>query len=479
MSYQEYIQLNRSQMVQTLKDLIKMDTKQSRPFKTKEGEIYPFGKGVGEAFNYLLKAAEEMGFEVENVDNYGGHIDMPGYILDEEGDIERTGAYTLGILAHLDVVPEGEGWKVDPFGAVEKDGKIYGRGTQDDKGPLVCALYAMKALKDSGYVPAKKVRLIVGLDEETGWEGMDYYFRYMPKPDFGFTPDAEFPVISGEKGILTFKLAKKIQKTKDKGLELRSISGGAAPNMVPASARAVVRAEDKEVYEKIKDKASAYRDNTGNRINIKGVGKSLEIVAMGKSAHGAHPEEGLNAISILMDFLKDIYFVNEDVNQIIADYVEYIGMKTKVAGATFNVGQVQGDDESITLTVNVRYDVDKTDEDFYSSIQPVIEKLDVGLIKERHQKPIYFKEDHPLIKCLMKVYQEETGDYESKPLVIGGGSYARAMDNAVAFGALFPGDEDRMHQKDEYISIDNLEKLCSIYAKAIYELTKDEEMSFE
>lgn len=490
MNFTSFIEANKEEMIEVLRDLIRFDTKKSQAFKSKEGEIYPFGKGVQDAFIYTLNKAKEWGFDVENIDNYGGHIDMGGYVLDEEGDIERVCPYMLGVLGHLDVVPEGEGWSKDPFGAELIDGRIYGRGTQDDKGPTVAALFAMKALKDAGFNPTKKVRLILGLDEETGWSGMDYYFKYAKKPDFGFTPDADFPVINGEKGILTFELAKKIEKTKDKGLELRSIKAGTAPNMVPANARCVVRAEDKDIYAKIKDKAAEFRLAGKGRINIKGVGKSLEIQAIGKASHAARPEEGINAISVLMDFLKGINFVNEDVNDIIDWYARYIGnetdgkslgcaMQDEPSGAlTLNVGQMEMNDESVSFVINVRYPVTKTDDEVYEKIKPVIERYDFGLIKDRHQKPIYMPEDHPLIQTLMKVYQDHTGDTESKPIVIGGGSYARAVENAVAFGGMFPGDEDRMHQKDEYISIENLVKMCEIYADAIYMLSKDEEMSF-
>lgn len=487
MEYLKYIEKNKEEMIRTLQELIKIDSKKDRPFKTKEEEIYPFGKGVQDAFVYTLNKAKEMGFDTENVDNYGGHIDMDGYILDEDGDIDRISPYTLGILAHLDIVPEGEGWTYGPFDGVEKDGIIYGRGAQDDKGPLVATLFAMKALKESGFVPAKKVRLILGLDEETGWTGMDYYFKYQPKPDFGFTPDGEFPVINGEKGIMTFYLAKKIGGCKIKGLELRTIKGGTAPNMVPASARAVVRAEDKDLYQRIKDRATEYRSDTGNRINIKGVGKSLEISALGKAAHGASPEDGVNAISILMDFLGKLNFVNEDCNEIIDFYNKFIGMETDGTSLgckfsdqqsgqfTLNVGEIAMDDESVALTINVRYPVTMNEGMVYAAIEAIINRYDFGLIKGRHQAPIYMDPDSPLIKTLMKVYQDNTGDAESKPLVIGGGSYARAMKNAVAFGGMFPGDEDRMHQKDECISIDTMVKMCQIYADAIYRLTKDEE----
>lgn len=488
MKYFDIIEKNKDEMISTLKDLIRIDSKKDRPFKTKEEEIYPFGKGVHEAFIYTLNKAKEMGFETENVDNYGGHIDMGGYILDDEGDIERAGLYTMGILAHLDVVPEGDGWSVDPFGGIEKDGYIYGRGTQDDKGPLVAVLYAMKALDESGFVPAKRVRLILGLDEETGWSGMDYYFKYQSMPDFGFTPDGDFPVINGEKGILTFQLAKKIGKCQIKGLELRSVNGGTAPNMVPGAARAILRAEDKEVYQFIKDRAAEYRSETGHRVNVKGVGKSLEVAALGKAAHAAHPEAGQNAISILVDFLGKLNFVNEDCNEVIDFYNKYFAMETdgrslgisfsdeESGNLTLNVGEISMDDESLTMTINVRYPVTLDHEKIYESIEGILARYDFGLIKGRHQEPIYMDPNSPLIKTFMEVYQDNTKDYDAEPKVIGGGSYARAIKNGVAFGGLFPGDEDLMHQKDERISVETMVKMCKIYADAIYRLSKDEEV---
>ena len=170
----------------------------------------------------------EMGFAVKNVDNYGGHIDFPG-----------SGDKIMGILGHLDVVPAGDGWQHEPYGGEIEEGRLYGRGTSDDKGPVIACLFAMKALKEAGYQPKATIRLILGLDEETHWKGMEYYFARERKPDWGFTPDADFPLINGEKGMLVFDLAKKFARTSGEGLVLRSLSGGIAPNSVPDSCRAV------------------------------------------------------------------------------------------------------------------------------------------------------------------------------------------------------------------------------------------------
>ncbi|SCJ99415.1 Putative dipeptidase SA1572 [uncultured Eubacterium sp.] len=479
MDYLKKIEENRELQIQTLQDLVSIKSVQSNPAATKDGEIFPFGKGVQDAFAYTLNKGKELGFEVKNVDNYGGHIDF------------GSGSEIVGVLGHLDVVPEGDGWSFDPYSGAVSDGYIYGRGTLDDKGPVIAILFAMKALKDAGYVPAKKIRLILGLDEETGWKGMAYYGQHEETPAYGFTPDAEFPALNGEKGIVTFEIAKKFAKNQNKGLELRSLTGGAAANMVAEHARAVVRSDIPESYGQIRALAASYREGTGYKVSVKGVGKSLEITTEGKSAHGAAPEAGLNAISIMMDFLGQLNFANDDVNDFIQLYNAYIGFdfngeklgigfSDEVSGKlTLNVGLVSYDRESITLTINVRYPVTYTDEQVFEGIMPIINKYDLGIIKGRAQAPIFMDPESPMIKALMEVYQKNTGDYESRPQVIGGGTYARAAKNIVAFGGLFPGDPDLMHQKDERLSIEKLMTMTKIYADAIYKLSQAEFMITE
>lgn len=446
----------------------------SNPVTTGEGEYFPFGKGVQEAFAYFLKKAEEFGFETKNVDNYGGHIDF------------GEGKETVAILGHLDVVPEGGGWTFDPYSGAVSDGCIYGRGTLDDKGPMIAALFAMKALQDAGYKPAKKVRMIIGLDEETEWKGMDYYFSKEPMPDYGFTPDAEFPALNGEKGLLIFEFAKKFPKYQGDGLSLRSMTGGMAANMVAEKARAVVNSGDSQVYSTIKELAAEFRKETGYKVNVKGVGKSLEITTEGKSAHGATPEAGLNAISILMEFLGRLNFAGDDLNVFFDFYNQYLGFDIhgeklgcgfadEPSGPlTLNVGMVRYDKEAVTLTVNVRYPVTYTEEQVFEAIMPVLDQYGMGLIKHESQPAVYMEADSPMIRTLMEVYRENTGDRSSEPMVIGGGTYAKAAKNIIAFGGLFPGDPDLMHQKDEKLSLDRLMTMTKIYADAIYKLTQED-----
>ena len=474
--YLDLIDEYRDEMIKTLQELLAIRSVSAEP-----SDDAPFGKGVQEAFKYMLKKAKDEGFETENVDHYGGHIEFGGYLLDEAGEIEGTSEEIMGILGHLDVVPEGKDWDYDPYSGEVVDDRIYGRGAIDDKGPTVAAFYAMKALKDAGIVPEKKVRLILGLDEETGWKGMDYYLKRVKHPDFGFTPDGEFPAIHGEMGILIFDIVKKIGKNpaNAKGVSLRSMSGGNAPNMVADHARAVIKADS---YDKIRENLAEFKNATGYQINAKGIGKNLEITTLGVSSHGARPEKGLNAISILMKFLENISFENEELKDFIEFYNSHIGfelcgdslgcgLEDQPSGKLIlNVGMVTIDDESASLTINIRYPVTLDENQVYDSFLPVINQFNMGIVKKSHQAPIYLPKDDPMVCTLMDVYKEHTGDYNCEPMVIGGGTYARAVKNTVAFGADFPGEPELAHQKNEYITITNLVKCAKIFADAIFRL---------
>ncbi|GHU63525.1 dipeptidase PepV [Clostridia bacterium] len=510
MSHHEIIEELRDEAVRLLRGLVSYPSVKEPPEKD-----MPFGAAVQGAFEYLLREAAADGFEIFNADNYGGHIDWRGAVLDARGEVVAAADETLGIPIHLDVVPAGDGWTKDPWGGEEEDGRIYGRGTTDDKGPTVSAYLALKALKTSGYFPAKNVRLIIGLDEETGWSGMEEYFKRMAPPDFGFSPDANFPVINGEMGMMVFEIAKKLEPSQGKGLRLRSVKGGAAPNMVPDRCRAVLVFDDGEpasakarggagraakgkakgkvtkadaeraaAFERVRLAAEAFRERTGRSLTCRGAGKALEVSAQGVSAHGAHPEKGLNAISVLMEFLSELNLVNENAQSFIDFYrnhIDYeldgkrlgIAMEDEPSGSLIvNTGMIELGTEAAILTVNVRCPVTKSEDDVYDALRPALDKNGLGVVKVSGMAPLYFPPDDPFIQTLMAVYRKHTGDLEHGPLVMSGGTYARAIPNAVAFGPAFPDDEDVMHQKDEYIKLDNLMRAAHIYADAIQELTK-------
>lgn len=388
----------------------------------------PYGKQVNEALKFALSACEGFGMRVKNCNNQLGWAEI------------GEGSEIVGIPAHLDVVPAGDGWKTEPYSATVIDGMIYGRGVCDDKGPAVACIYAMRDILKSKIPLKRRVRLIFGQTEENGdWTDMDYYRGHEEIPAFGFTPDGDFPAIYGEKGILTLKLSMPLEKS-----GLLSASGGNAPNMVA-------------------DFAKAKSSN----------GKAFS--AVGKSAHGSTPELGENAISCLFSVpeLSDCPFArfyNEKIGMNIHGEAIGAGFSDEKSGCLiFNVGLLGSDAENVFIIVNLRTPVDFD----YPEIEAAIlhECAPYGVTVERlsWQAPIYLGKDGEPVKTLVRVYRECTGD-DSGAKVIGGGTYARAMDSIVAFGPMFPELEPTEHQPNECYPVEKFALLREIYRKAIEQL---------
>lgn len=465
--------MNFINLVENYKEDIIKSTQDIIGIKSVEEEAkpnMPFGEGPYKALEFALNLAQEMGFETKNLDGYAGHADL------------GQGEEIVGILVHLDVVPEGEGWTYPPYGGEIHDGKIYGRGTADDKGPAIACMYAMKALKESGVKLNKKIRIIFGTNEETGWGCMKHYFANEKAPDMAFTPDADFPVIHGEKGIIIFDLVKKLSSNSCNGIVLKSIKGGNAPNMVPDHCETILEVEDVSAIE---EKLNKFVEKTKYPLSMEKGGRNIKIIAKGISAHGSTPQKGKNAISHLMAFLGELLTGSCDICEFINMYNEKIGFKhygegigcgfeDDVSGKlNFNPGVIKGNEEEIKLTINVRYPIKSSAKEVYDGIREALKDIKVEIIEgEKDNKPLYVPKDNVLVEKLMKVYKEQTGDVESEPITIGGGTYARAMENAVAFGPNFPGQKEVAHQKDEFISIEHLMDITKIYAKALYELAK-------
>lgn len=430
----------------------------------------PFGEGPYKALEYALNLSESMGFKTKRLDGYAGHADL------------GEGEESVGVLVHVDVVPEGTGWTYGPYAAEIHDGKIYGRGTTDDKGPAIAVLYAMKALRESGVELSRKIRIIFGANEETGWGCMDHYFANEEAPTMAFTPDADFPVIHGEKGIIIFDLVYDLGEFTDDKIKLLNIKGGNAANMVPDYAEAIL--EIKNIGKTESDLANFIEIND-YPISLEIEDEKVKITAKGKSAHGSTPEKGQNAISYLLKFLEEAFEEEAHFSKFIHLYNERIGFKhygenigcgfsDDVSGKlNFNPGVIQIKEGKIIVTVNVRYPIKSSSQEVYDGIRNNLKRTGIELIEgQNDMKPLYVPKDNFLVEKLMGVYREQTGDNNSEPITIGGGTYARAMENAVAFGPMFPGQDDVAHQKDEYISIEHLMKITKIYAQALYELAK-------
>lgn len=412
----------------------------------------PFGLENKKALDFLLEYAKNDGFKVLNQDNYAGHIEF------------GKGKETLGILAHLDVVPvDGQNWQTDPFILTIKDDKLFGRGSVDDKGPLVCAYFAMKMLKDQGFVPNKKVRLIVGCDEESGSRCLNHYFKHNSKPEFGFSPDAEFPLIYGEKAHMNYNF---ICDLKDDIIE--EFVCGTRYNIVPAKASMKIKIDlEKEFKQYLSEN------------NYNGEVVDHTYIAYGKSSHAMVPQNGINASFILMDFLAK--YSDSKVAKFFNKYLTFdpFGKKLgydlydeEMKELTSNVGLVNSKDGKLIVGMDCR--VPNANHE-----QVMLEKINAAVNEFNYETEIlsfggfhYVDPKSFLVTTLMDAYTSVTKDYESKPMTIGGGTYAKFIDNCVAYGPLLPGREDVCHIADEYMYLEDFLNAIIIYAKAIYELTK-------
>lgn len=430
------VDIYKEKLIESTRELIRIPSVKGEP---REGK--PFGQEVDKALEYTLSLGEELGFLTGNVDGYAGFIEF------------GQGNETLGILAHLDVVPEGDGWTYPPYNAEIHDGKIYGRGAIDDKGPALAALYAMKAVMESGVPVNKKVRLILGTDEESGWKCMDYYFKHQPMPTFGITPDANYPVIHAEKGILHIELRKDFNREDAEKSSILSIKGGSRANMVPDSCVCLLKDNKEKLY-------------------VEGV-----------SAHGSTPEKGVNAISKMLAGLVERDLGEGHIHRFIDDIDRLLGFDTRGEGLgigisddvsgnlTLNLGVIDLNTERGKVIIDIRYPVKYSEDVIINGINKAIEGTGIEAKVLHGQKPLYVPKDHFLVKTLTKVYSEQTGE-DLEPMAIGGGTYARALNTGVAFGSVFPGKAELAHQKDEYIEIEDLILNARIYAYAIAELVK-------
>ena len=417
----------------------------------------PFGEGPAKALDHFIDLAKKLGFKAEKFNNYAMHIDM------------GEGKETLGILAHVDVVPEGDNWTYPPYSGTIADGKIFGRGTLDDKGPAIISLFAMKAIADSGVKLNKKIRMILGADEESGSACLKYYFGElkMPYPDIAFTPDSSFPVTYAEKGMVRVKIKKKFNTLQDV-----VIKGGNAFNSVPNEAHGVIPVD---MLGEVRNK---------NKVEFVREGNIYKVFSAGIPAHGAYPSKGYNAVSALFEVLKDIEVKNEELKGLVTFFDKFVKMETD--GKSFGVKCTDGETGELTLNlgkmslenneleicldmrVPVKIELDKIEETIKKNTE------DYGYEFELYSKskPLYVPKDSFLVSTLMNIYKELTGDNDAQPVAIGGGTYAKYAKNAVAFGALLPDQEDRMHQRDEYLEISKIDKLLQIYVEAIYRLAK-------
>ncbi len=427
----------------------------------------PFGKGIRKNLDYILNLCDNLGFKTKNLDGYIGYA--------EYGEGEEL----VAILVHLDVVPEGGGWTKDPYGGEIIEGKMYGRGVNDDKGAAVSSIYALKSIMDSGLKMNKRFRIIFGCDEEQGWEDIRYYLQNDEMPTCGFSPDGPFPIVNSEKGILRLELRKDLDEKDNSEIDIISLEGGERPNMVPEEAICLLKTN------KYTKRVKTYLNSLEiENIDFSEKQEGLLIETKGKSAHGSEPYLGENAVIKMIDILINLKDIDKDLYNYIKFIKEYIGTEVKgeslginfedeISGfLTLNLGIIKYDKKSISSTLDIRYPVTFKEKDIVEKINKISSKNEVELVVLEDKEPLYIEEENPLIKKLAKAYEEITKQ-KAELISLKGGTYARAIENAVAFGPILPGKEDTAHQKDEYLEIEDLLISGRIYAQAIYELNKN------
>ena len=427
-------------------------------------EETPFGSGPREALDLILSFGERDGYKTKLVENKAGHIEV------------GQGDELFGILGHVDVVPVVEAdWTSHPFKPEIRDGKIFARGSLDDKGPTMAAYYAVKLLDKLGVKWNKRVRVIIGSDEETGFRCVEAYFKHEEQPASGFTPDAMFPLVYAEKARATFDHKLKfVLEDGNYNYKLVKFNGGQVLNMVIASAKAELVGEVSDIKEKFENFLALAK--LDGEVTVE---DTIKLTLKGKAAHGSTPQYGINGATKLAEFLSTLgldnngkNFVNYIVEKLANDpFGEKLGIDysdNEMGEATYNYGILDYDLEKKVgiVSTDCRHPMKF---DLVARLNGVkVDNIDIEVTstKEAH----YVPKDDELVTTLMDVYRKHTGDTKNDAFVLGGGTYARCLKKGVAFGLLFPGKEDTMHQANEYLEVEDLLLATAIYAEGIYKL---------
>lgn len=415
-------------MMEALRGLLQIpsETGAEAVFDEEKGNM-PYGEHVAAALEFVLDYCESLGFRTKNCDNRIGWAEI------------GSGDELIGILVHLDVVPAGGGWDYPPYDLTVDEDRMYGRGIADDKGPAICAIEAMNTLLDRGMPLHKRVRIIFGCQEETGdWEDMKYYCEHEELPTYGFTPDADFPAIYGEKGIVSMKAVYPIE-----GSGICKAEGGNAVNMVADTA--TITLDDGSV-----------------------------ISEVGVSAHGSMPQDGENAIAKAMEKASEkssfAKWYTENIGY--TCHGEKLGLDfcdEQSGMLTMNVGTICTTEEKIELKIDIRYPVTLTMDVLSARIDEAFGGAGFKTEIYEQMDPVFMDKNGDVIQKLVEAFREETG-MDAEPTVIGGGTYARAMPNIVAFGPILPGDPCTEHQPNEHISVESFETAVKIYTRALEKL---------
>lgn len=448
-----YIMSKRDEMIGDLAELVKIPSVMSEPT-----EGCPFGENNVKALKKAEELCKKYGFFTKNCDNYA-----------VSADLFDNSEKHLGILCHLDVVPEGNGWTKPPFELTAEDGMLFGRGAIDDKGPAIAALYAMRCVKELGLPIEKNVRLILGSNEENGSADMEYYQKKESFPPLLFTPDGSYPLINIEKGMMRIKLSHKCSG------KIVSISGGTMVNAVPEAAKAQVKIPASEL------RKAAEKLPPEVRFDITEENGISNISAHGKSAHASTPELGVNALTALFGLLAECDVDEAKAFKKLFPFGETDGSgcgikcsdsESGAATTVLSMAEISG--ESLVCMQDIRFPVCESCKGILEKLENAANSVDISTEPVMQSEPHHVSAESDFVKTLLGVYESVTGE-KGEPIAIGGGTYVHETENGVAFGAEFPGDENNMHGADEFIKEESLLLNAEIYANAIAALCGKEE----
>lgn len=463
----KYLDENKANIVADIKDLVKVPSVSEDLPKVKE------------CLRLLISKAEKMGFNAHSVlDDSIGIIEM------------GEGTETIGVLTHIDVVPvdDPEKWNTEPFDVVEKDGVLFGRGVLDDKGCIVSSLYAMQALKELNLPINKKIQLIVGTQEEVEWTDMNQYIKEFKLPDYGFTPDGQFPICNKEKGYADIAFKFTSSNNQDGEFEVINFSSGNATNSVPAVASAKLKGN----VEKLQTMLDAYlKENTDSKITINKNEDILIVTAEGVSGHSAFPHLSVNPIVMLGKFLNTLTFKENAKSNAIkfvaencydyfgkglgvyseSEYFEGEYMHRNVISPTV----VKDDDSDCTVILNMR--------PVYGTTLECLEETFAKVSAESKSKyeildflaPIFVSKEKPFLQIMADTYDELSDGLKNDFTLGHGTSYAKAMPNTVAWGPVFYDEDECCHVANEYISLEKLLRATHIYSVALARMVESKD----
>lgn len=452
-----FVAENRENILNDIASLIEI-----RSVSVDSGKEAPFGEGCKKALDKALEICDNMGFATKNYGYYAGSASI--------GTAEKE----ISIMGHLDVVPEGSSWSVDPYKMTIKDGYIYGRGVADDKGPAVLGLYAIKFLKDNNIPLNYTYRLMLGCSEERGMGDVEVILKEEKVPTFMFTPDADFPLINGEKGIMSAEARFPLD-----GATIGEFVGGLVSNMVADRASVVLHDVSREDVGELDANVFEVEESDG----------TIRITAKGKGSHASKPEGSVNAIYLLLHLLSEASYLSLCERKACAaaasTLTDYNGKglgidcEDEPSGKITHIsGCASTENDQLVLNYNIRYPVTAKGEELEERLDRHLFSIGAagGVLSD--SKPSYRSVDTPEVQALLSAYRDVTGDM-SEPMVIGGGTYARNFPNAVAFGPEFadmvnPAGEGKggVHMADECTEIEGMMKAVKIYIRALLNLNE-------